>query len=181
MVRIRKNKIKKKGQFKIQQMAFMLIALTLFFVMFGLLVLTIKTAGLKEKFTEIEEENAQKLVSKLANAPEFSCSGAFSYLRSNCIDSDKIMMLKDRLKYKEFWKVADIEIRKLYPEYPDIECTFKNYPNCTILKVYHRDVKNQGPYKSNFVSLCRKDTFEREVYDKCELARLMVSYEVKNE
>tara|TARA_Y100000296_G_C4996412_1_gene167953 strand:+ start:311 stop:436 length:126 start_codon:yes stop_codon:yes gene_type:complete len=30
---------------------------------------------------------------------------------------------------------------------------------------------------SNFVVLCRKESSEGEVYDKCEIAKLMVSYD----
>jgi len=43
----------KKAQMKIQQMAFMLIAVMIFFALVGLLILTIGFSGLKEKATAL--------------------------------------------------------------------------------------------------------------------------------
>ena len=89
------KKIKmKQGQLKIQQMAFMLLAVTLFFVLVGMFVLALRFSGLKESATELEEKNAMLLVTRIANSPEFSCGNAFGKSRTNCIDADKVMMLK---------------------------------------------------------------------------------------
>ena len=171
----------KRSQLKIQQMAFMLMAVTLFFLLVGLFVIVIKFSGLKQKATDLEEENAKLLLSKLSNSPEFSCGDAFNYGKVNCIDSDKVMILKENIaKYNGFWGVASIEIRKIYPKSSkDIECTLNSYPNCNIIKVYSKKV-NSGAYKENFVSLCRKDIEEGESYDRCEMAKILISYEVKS-
>lgn len=169
----------KKAQLKIQQMAFMIIAVTLFFVLVGIFVMVIKFSGLKEIASELEERNAMFLVSKLANSPEFSCGNAFGSSRINCIDSDKIMMLKENIaKYGNFWGVSNVEVRKIYPERDkDLICNLVNYPDCNIIRLYDKEVK--GYDISNFVSLCRKESYGDDVYDKCELARLLVSYEEK--
>ncbi len=170
---------RKKAQLKIQQMAFMLMAVTLFFVMVGMFILVFKFSGLKESATLIEEKNAMLLVTKLANSPEFSCGEAFGSNRINCIDSDKVMMLKGKIaKYSEFWGVAEIKIRKIYPNNENIICTPGNYGNCGIIEVLSKDV-NKLPPASNFVSLCKKESYNDEFYDKCELARFMVSSEDK--
>ncbi len=169
----------KKAQLKIQQMAFMLMAITLFFVLVGMFVLVFRFSGLKESATALEEKNAMLLVTKLANSPEFSCGEAFGSNRINCIDSDKVMMLKENIaKYAGFWGVADIQIRKIYPNNGDIICTPTNYQNCGIIEVFSKNV-NSLPPASNFVSLCRKESYNEEIYDKCELAKLMVSSEDK--
>ena len=166
----------KKAQLKIQQMAFMLIAVTLFFVLVGLFVLSVKLTGLRESATELEERNALLLVTKLANSPEFSCGFGFDETKLACIDADKVMMLKESIsKYENFWQVGNIEIRKIYPE-GDIVCTTKNYPDCNIIRLRE---EVSGFDLSNFVSLCRKDAEDGEIYNKCELARIMVSYDVK--
>jgi len=166
---------KNKAQFKIQQMAFMLLAVTLFFVLAGVFVLTFKLSSIKESATEISKENAQLLVTKLANSPEFSCGEAFDYSKVACIDWDKVMALKQSEdKYKDFWDVSNIEIRKIYPDMGDVECTSSNYPDCGVIRVKEGGVL--GAYISNFVILCRKDSIEGSVYDKCEISRLMVSY-----
>jgi len=169
----------RKGQMKIQQMAFMLMAVTLFFVLVGMFVLVVKFNGLKQSATNLEEENSLLLANKLANSPEFSCGDAFNYGETNCIDFDKVMALKSNIKkYEGFWDVASIEIRKIYPKETEKDCNSVNYPDCTLIKVYSKNV-NKGPAASNFVSLCRKEKINEDFYDKCELAKIYVSYEDK--
>lgn len=166
--------MKKIAQLKIQQMAFMLIAVTLFFVLVGIFVLAFRLSNLQESAELLEERNAMFLVTKLANSPEFSCGDAFGKSRANCVDSDKVMALKENIqRYSGFWGVTGIEIRKIYPESnSEIVCEIDNYPDCNLIKVVSgRD----GIGVSNFVSLCRKENFENLVYDKCELAKIIVS------
>jgi len=171
--------VNKKAQLKIQQMAFMLMAVTIFFVIVGLFVIVFRFSGLKESATALEEKNAMLLVTKLANSPEFSCENAFGSNRVNCVDADKVMMLKDEIsKYADFWGVADIQIRKIYPNEGDVECTLTNYRNCGVIKLLSKNV-NLLPATSNFISLCKKDIYEGDFYDKCELAKLIVSSEDK--
>ena len=67
----------KKAQMKIQQTAFMLLAITIFFVLVGLFVLMFKMGSMQDTAEILERDNAMSLVSKLANSPEFACGGAF--------------------------------------------------------------------------------------------------------
>ena len=166
-----------KGQVKIQQMAFMLIAVTLFFVLAGMFVMMFMFSGLKGSATALEEKNAMLLVSKLANSPEFSCGKSFGNLESNCIDADKVMILRENIEsYKDFWSVSNIEIRKIYPEISgEVVCTMRNYPDCNIIRIIEENVA--GYSVSNFVSLCRKDSEGDYDKNRCELAKLIVSYE----
>jgi len=167
----------KLSQMKIQQMAFMLIAVFLFFALVGIFVLVIRFAGIKESLSILEEENAMLLVSKLANSPEFSCGEAFS-AKTNCIDSDKVMILKNKMdKYRYFWGVSNIEIRKIYPISEEKTCSLGNYPNCSIIKIISQE--SEGIGISNFVSLCRKELLDGKSYDKCEIAKLIVYYKEK--
>ncbi len=173
--------ISRKGQMKIQQTAFMLIAVTLFFVLVGIFVLVFIFSGLKQSATNVAEENAMLLVTKLANSPEFACGDSFgdSKYGVSCVDGDKIMMLKEQInKYSEFWGVAEIKIRKVYPNSGNTVCDWQNYPNCGVIELYSEEV-NKLPAVSNFVSLCWKEDSDSGVYAKCELARLMVSSEDK--
>lgn len=170
--------IKNKAQMKIQQMAFMLMAVTLFFVLVGIFVLVLRFSGLRDTARQLEQENAMLLVARLANSPEFSCENSFGAL-SNCIDADKVIALKEREEYEEFWGVAKIEIRKIYPDNGNIICNDENYENCGVIKVLERSVKTL-PSSSSFVSLCRKEITEEMIYDKCEMAKLLVSGEDKS-
>ncbi len=168
----------KKAQLKIQQMAFMLMALTIFFALVGMFIIAIKLSGLKESAAEVAEENALLLVTRIANSPEFSCGESFGTRKLNCIDTDKVMMLKKNIvKYNGFWKVSNIEIRKIFPvSSRDKLCTLGNYPDCNIIRLRPQNITSEY---SNFVALCRKESFEGRVYDKCEIGKIMVAYSEK--
>jgi len=165
------------GQMKIQQTTFMLLAVTLFFAMVGLAFVGFKISGLKNEATDVKQLNAQLLVTKLANSPEFSCGNSYGTSKINCVDAEKVMALKQNQEdYKGFWGVSNIEIRKIYPKMNgNVECTSVNYPNCNIIRIYPGNVV--GTYESNFVSLCRKDSSNGNFYNKCEMAKLLVSYQ----
>lgn len=167
--------VNKKAQIKIQQMAFMLVALTLFFALIGLFFLSIFSSGLGRMAESLQQEKALMLVSRLANSPEFACGEAFGGARTNCIDFDKVIHLKDINFYEKnnFWGVDRIEIRKIYPESPEI-CNIDNYDDCGRIEVLK--LKDGGVGFSNFVSLCRKEIISNSVHDRCELAKLIVYY-----
>lgn len=174
------RRINKKGQMKIQQMVFMLMAVTLLFVLVGVFFLSIRLSNLKKTASSLEEKNSMLLVSKLANSPEFSCGEAFGTSRTNCIDFDKLMALKARASdYSNFWGVAEIEIMIIYPNNGETPCEQNNYPDCGVIEVLNKNVNSQAA-SSNFVSLCRKEVTETKIYDKCELALLMVYAEDKS-
>jgi len=153
-------------------MIFMLVGLTLFFVLVGLFMLSFVFSGLKDSKSLLNEQEATLLVSKLSNSPEFSCGGAFGTDKVNCIDIDKVLVLREEIEdYKGFWGVEGIEILKIYPRSTG-ECTSQSYPNCEILTVLKS--KKLGIDKSTFVSLCRKEGSRGSFYDKCELGKLVV-------
>ena len=86
---------------------------------------------------------------------------------------------KNVAKYSSFWDVSGIEIRKVSQLNGEtIECTETNYPNCNDLKLVPT---NTGTGVSNFVSLCRKERIEEFISDKCEVARLIVTYNGDNQ
>lgn len=165
-----------KAQMKIQQMAFMLITLVIFFIMVGLFVVSYSFSGMKEAKEDLLEKNAIRLVSKLANSPEFSCENAFGRKRVSCIDVDKVMSLKSISdEYQKFWGVSNIEIRTTYPEgKSNLECTSRNYPDCGYIKIISKQAS--GFDHSTFVSLCRKAEFYSAFYDKCEIGKLIVRF-----
>ncbi|VVB83673.1 Uncharacterised protein [uncultured archaeon] len=171
----------RSAQMKIQQMVFMIIAVTFLFVLVGLFFLSIIMQNLQKTATNLAEKEATLLVSKLANSPELSCENAFGSSRTDCVDFDKVIILSENKdKFSGFWGVAKIEIRKVYPDSGNIECNMENYPNCGVLKILDKNVKTL-PSSSSFISLCRKKSGGTGAYDKCELARLMVSSEDKTQ
>ena len=73
-----KNTLKyKKAQIKVNQMVFMLIGVTIFFALVGMFALNLRVSSLKNTASELQEQNAYLLTSKLSNSPEFSCGTAF--------------------------------------------------------------------------------------------------------
>lgn len=181
---------KKRGQLKIQQMAFMLLALTLFFGLIAMFFVSMKISNLKGKRTELEKENAMLLSSRIANSPEFACGSSFGSSKLSCVDADKFLVLKSDpeliKKYKRvsgesddtFWgSDANIVIRRIYPidKYNNVECNLVNYPHCGILNLFSEEINSEY---STDILLCRKETspITGELYDKCEIAKLMVTF-----
>lgn len=164
----------KKGQMKIQQMAFMLIALTILFALVALFAAGTTLGGLKEKSADIREDNAIRLVSTIANSPEFSCGSAYGKDRINCVDLDKALALKFQIdNYKGFWGVDEITIIKTYKE-SSIECEIGNSEECGILYILQGD--GTGNDHFSYISLCNKVKGEFRLYDKCEIAKLIVRF-----
>jgi|GEM_PF-273956 len=166
----------KKAQLKIQQMAFMLIAVTLFFVFVGMFVLVYKFSDVKNQANTLREQNAMLLATKIANSPEFSCGMALGSGKTNCVDADKIIALKNNIqKYDGFWgSNTNVVVKIIYPKQIEKECSFSNYPDCNVINLLGKDIS--GTY-SNFVSVCKKIKDNGIIYDKCELGRIIVSYE----
>ncbi len=156
----------KKGQLKIKQMSFMLLALVLLFIIVGLFFITFSYSGLKKEVSELRQREAISTALRLAGTPEFSCG------REYCIDTDKVIALKNIDSYREFWQVESIEIRKING---NTICSLSNYPNCNVFEVMKKSEENVV-YIDTFVVLCRKDNKEDYVYDKCELGKLLIGY-----
>jgi len=172
-------KNQKRGQLKIQQMAFMLMAVTLFFVLVGMFFLVVGFSGLKESAQKLEEKNAILLATKFANSPEFSCGFSFEETKLACVDADKMVVLMQNIeRYDNFWGISNVEVRKIFPVEEEKECNFGNYPDCNVFKLREREMVGTGEAK-NFVSLCRKESFDGEVYDKCDLAILTVEEKIR--
>ena len=154
----------KKGQLKIQQMAFVLVAVMIFFAIIALIYFTISLSDLRGKAQELKEQEASELVRKMAG------TGEFIWKRdcSSCIDLDKAFLLKDRASYKEFWELSFLQIKKIYPTAIG-ECNKAKYPNCdTITIVESGEI---GTPSSAYVSLCRWEQ-EKGGYVKCEIGRI---------
>lgn len=158
-------------------MIIMLLAVTLFFVLAGMLVLVTQVSGLKAKATIIQSDNAKLLVSKIADSPEFSCGASFGTETGSCIDADKIINLKSSIsKYGNgnFWGVQGLQIRKIYPENNGTECTSSTFPNCDTITLIP---SSNGTGVSNFVSLCGQYNVNGQIDSRCDLAKIIVVYQ----
>lgn len=168
----------KRAQFKIQQMIFVLIGVTLFIVIAGLFALSISLSGIRESAAQLDEENAMLLAIKIANSPEFSCGNSFGTRKLNCVDFDKVFALKDKKEYESYWgrEITNIEIRKIFPAYEeDVLCEKNTYPDCNVIRIISNSVSGKTAQNSPFVSLCRKQSSGEETSNVCEIGIIMIS------
>lgn len=167
-----------RGQFKIQQMAFMLVAVVLFFVLVGLFWLAIQQRNLYKEVAQAEEEEAILMSEFLSSSSEFSCSRE---LGSYCIDADKLIVFTNRTVYRELWPVSFIRVRRVYPpEDKDIECNKANYPNCNLFNIYeNKEIEYTGTGKGSFIALCRHEKNEGYAFRKCEIGKFIVGFELQ--
>ena len=160
-------KKQKKGQMKVQEMAFVLLAIILFFAMVSIVYFSIRLSSLRGDVTAQREQAAKETVRKLSDIPEFSWADC-----SNCIDVDKVFMLKGRASYKNLWDVDYLSIEKVYPNATNRECNNANYPDCTTITLVNKTVYS-GISTSAYVALCR---FEPQGdYTKCEIGKIHAS------
>lgn len=169
-MKVRKIRKNKKAQLKVQEMAFMLMAVVIFFIIAGLFFIVIKYREMYKTAGLFEREKVISTVAKLADTSEFSCGRPF------CIDTDKLIIMQDRQGYSGFWPVASLSVRKVFPKQEEKECTRSNYPDCNLFKIY--DGGGDTETVSTYVSLCRKEQINGYWYEKCELGKIMAGLEI---
>lgn len=166
-----------KGQFKIQQMSFMLMAVVLLFILIAMFFVVYQSKSLKNLATESEKNKVVLMSKVISGSTEFSCVN-----KEFCIDTDKLIVLKNNSVYKEFWPVAYIKVRKIFPQSEDLtftECNKANYPDCNLYNVYENKKIVSKSSIDSFVSLCRKDKVNEYLSEICELGQIEIGYEIK--
>lgn len=150
-----------KGQLKIQQMAFVLVAMIIFFALVALVYFSVRVNSLKKEATSLQEDQAKELVQKLSGISELKWTKDCS----TCVDMDKALLLKNRTVYKGFFGLDYLAFEVIYPAKTNRECTIGNYPDCSKLTLINGN--NFGTASNAYVSLCRwnQDTGN----EKCEL------------
>jgi len=165
-----------KAQMKIQQMAFMVIALFFFFALVGIFVLGFSFNSLNKKALAFEKEETISSIDVIASMPELSCSSKESF----CIDEDKlkVMTLQKKEDYKDFWPVSSIKVYKVFPKQSSvIKCPAQD---CNYSEVYSNDQKNTREY-SSFISLCKTLKQNNYAYKRCEIAKLVLGVKSNEE
>lgn len=152
------------GQMKIQQMAFMIVAVFFFFILVGLFFLSWQTKSVHEGHAELQKEQTLSSLKTLTDMSELNCDGL-----SNCVDADKLIVMGG-VDYSELWPVSSIEVYKIYPAFnSSIKCPAKD---CNYYYVYDSGQKNTLEY-STYVSICKKNNIGGYVYDECEIGKLV--------
>ncbi len=179
---VKPNLSNKKSQIKIQEMAFMLVFVFLFFTLVGLFAVSIFYNGIKQQANKIAEEKTVTAITNLADSPEFYCVVS----KSNCVDADKLIALINKTEYRNYWSFSSLKVVKFQAfnkkEEDMVKCNWANYPDCDIFIIYDKEdkgIKNERAV-SSYVALCRKEYEKGYTYDKCEIARLIAGTEIKN-
>ena len=156
--------VENSGQMKIQQMVIMVLAIFFFFVLVGLFFLTIMFRDIKGSAAELQREQTISSIETIADMPEFNCDSG----ETLCIDEDKLLVMSGFPDYINFLPVSSITVDKIYPASSvKIKCPAVN---CNYYEVFG----NGNNSYSTFVSLCRKVKEFGYIYDRCEIAKLLV-------
>jgi hypothetical protein len=192
-----KPNLSKKSQLKIQEMAFMLVAVVFFFILVGLFALSIFYVNLYDDANKLKQDRTLSAMTNLADTPELSCATS----KSNCIDADKLISLVGNEAYERFWPYSSLEVvrSRAFKKSSDemIECNLANYqacdpgsatqnidcnPSCDKFIVYDKEVRNERKI-SSYVALCRKEVhtelYDTYTYEKCEIAKIVAGTEVR--
>ena len=161
------DKTNKTGQMKIQEMAFVLMAIMIFFGIVAIFYIKISLSNLRGDVELQRGEEANELVRKISGTPEFAFTAGEC---DSCIDLDKMLMLKERKSYQGFWNLDYLKIDVIYP-LKSGECSRGSYPDCGSITLINK-TDDFGIPKSAFVALCRQEFKGSENYVKCELGRI---------
>lgn len=160
-----------KGQFKIQQMVFVLVATLILFAIAAIFFVSMKFGGLRSDFEDQKKTAVIEQVGKITGTPEFIWTSFEDC--SSCVDFDKIFMIKNRTAYQGFWEeIALLKVSRIHPKYSIDECTPQSYPRCNSITL----VEKEGfqSYES-FVSLCRFDDADKAT--RCEIGKVIMGFE----
>ena len=154
----------KRSQFQIQQMAFMIVAVVIFFVLVGLFFLAYQSQSLRGSFAHLQRDKAISSLSVIANMPEISCGDL-------CVDVDKVEALSEK-DYSDFWGIASLKVYKVYPSFGSsvVKCPA---PDCNYWEIHNSGQGNISELPS-YVSICRKVKEEGSIYDRCEIGKMLV-------
>jgi len=141
----------KKAQLKIQQMAFVLVAIFIFFAFISLIYVSIRMNFMKKQAVNLEADKAMEFAQKMTGVPELK----WSQQCDSCIDLDKAMMLKNRTVYNDFFGLDHLSFEIIYPVITDKECITGNYPNCNKLTLISKSSYDTA--SRAYISLCRWD------------------------
>jgi len=155
-------------------MAFMIVAVFLFFILVSLFLIKIKVGTLEESYGDLQREQAIFSLKTITDMSELNCGS-----RENlCLDKDKIRIMAGNFteSYDDFWPVASIEVYKVYPAFSAIvECPANN---CNYYNIFDNGQSQKEKY-STFVSICERVREDPYTYNRCEIGKLVVGVKIR--
>jgi len=161
----------KRGQYQIQQMAFMILAIFFFFIMVGIFFVGWQFASMKKGFAAIQEEKAVSALKVLSDSTELNCGQGDSW----CIDKDKLIAFGENSGlYHDYWSVASIEVLMVYPNENEGDPILCPARGCDFYVLYDNGQRNKKSY-SAYVTVCQAVDRSHEI---CELAKLIFGVKI---
>lgn len=151
---------KKRAQIKIQETAFMLLALIMLFALIFIFYSRFEIAKLYAEANQKNAENAIKMLNMLSVMPEFAAV-------DGGIDYDKILSLRNVSGYEQLWKgIRKISVVRIYPQ---------NESKTILIYDSKKDVDFTS--YSTYTALCVTRYKNWNEWQDCDLARLIVDVE----
>lgn len=151
--------LRKKAQLKIQEMAFVLVAVVFLFSLVFLFYARFQNTQMIEQAQVLREFRSATLLKVVAGLPELQCSLQGQGI-SVCIDKDKLAEFSEmQADYSELWSnsnIAKIEIEEVYP-------------GSEKFLVYSRPANNTITY-STYIPLCAGG-----YQAKCAIAKIKIA------
>mgnify|MGYP006302704011 CR=1 FL=1 len=171
--------LSKKSQLKVQEMAFMLVAVLILFALIAVFSFTILSKNITTTSNELKQEKTKAAIASLASTPEFICPNN----KPNCIDEDKLVILTSQGKeLKELLGFESLKIIKqtgFNKEEENLkQCNTANYPNCDIYTIYQGQKQNIA-INTNFAALCRIEKENNQRYERCEVIKIKAATKIK--
>lgn len=175
----------KKAQMKIQQMAFMLVAIMIFFAMVAIVYFTITFSKLQDTASDLREEEAKELARQMAGTPELMFSKQASPY-SSTVDLDKAFYIKKLGTYQnKFWNLDYLAIERVYPipnpakEFCVTEADLKD---CRYLVIIDKTSGNYGGTQTAPIALALwDDSLQGDGEYRFEIGRIhALAHEPKN-
>ena len=146
----------KKGQIKIQEMAFVLLALALLAIIGFIFFMKFQTENIAKAGEEAKQNTAISLLDKIASMTELNCQKG-----EICIDEDKVGIIRNKNLGNLFQGLKKVEIKRIYPGGSD-------------LTVWQSGSGQGNQSYSTFINLCRQEKLGNSVEWNCGIALLEV-------
>lgn len=152
------KKKRKKAQVKIQEMAFVLVAVVFLFSLLFLFFARFQNVQLIHSAYEIREQRAISMLKAVVSLPELACGSSSAEI---CVDKNKLETFsKMQTEYSELWKgsfITNVSVEEVYP-------------NEASYTIYHSGKKGDVTY-STFIPLCEESAFG----SACVIAKIKVT------
>ena len=144
----------KKGEMKMQEMAFVLLAFALLAALVFIFFIRFQSGNIAAEAEELNYKRALSLRDKISSLPEMKCA------RINCIDKDKAELIEGKVSEDLFQGLTSVKIVSIYPEKDEI--------------VIYDSGKGTSRNYATYVNLCEQKKIGTTFDYDCGLALLLV-------